>query len=108
MIRELLKKMLGKNFTESNQEYIKINFAINILMFIISAVMLIFLPEQIPILHEGAKNYNVPSILGVWLFPILGLVINFSLIKQKRLSKLNTIIFVILCIAMTVYYISMI
>jgi hypothetical protein len=108
MIRELLKKILGNNFTENNKNYIIINFAINILMFIISAVMLFFLPEQIPILHEGAKNYNVPSILGVWLFPILGLVINFTLIKQNRLGKLNTLIFAILCIIMTVYYINMI
>jgi hypothetical protein len=108
MIRGLLKKLLGKSYTENNEKYIKISFAINILMFIISAVMLFFLPEQIPILHEGAKNYNVPSILGVWLFPILALVIIFSLIKQNRLSKLNTAIFGILCIAVTVYYISMI
>ena len=108
MIRKLLKKMLGSNYTENNATYIKINFAINILMFIISAIMLLFLPEQIPILHEGAKNYNVPRILGVWLFPILGLVINFSLIKQNRLGKFNTFVFVILCVIMTGYYINMI
>ncbi|AEY67390.1 hypothetical protein [Clostridium sp. BNL1100] len=108
MIRRLLKKILGNNYNENNASYIKINFAINILMFIISAVMLLFLPEQIPILHEGAKNYNVPSILGVWLFPILGLVNNFSLIKQKRLGKFNSFVFVILCIIMTGYYINMV
>lgn len=84
MIRKLLKNLLGNDFTESNERYAKINFTIIFLMFIISAIMLLFLPEQLPIIHEGAKTYNVPSILGVWLFPVLALVINLSFIKQKK------------------------
>ena len=76
------------------------------LMFIISAIMLLFLPEQLPIIHEGAKTYNVPSILGVWLFPVLALVINLSFIKQKRLSPINSIAFGIIAIIMTVFYIN--
>ena len=65
MIRKLLKNLLGNDFTESNERYAKINFTIIFLMFIISAIMLLFLPEQLPIIHEGAKTYNVPSILGI-------------------------------------------
>ena len=101
MIRKLLKNLLGNDFTESNERY-----AIIFLMFIISAIMLLFLPEQLPIIHEGAKTYNVPSILGVWLFPVLALVINLSFIKQKRLSPINSIAFGIIAIIMTVFYIN--
>ena len=101
MIRKLLKNLLGNDFTESNERYAKINFTI-----IISAIMLLFLPEQLPIIHEGAKTYNVPSILGVWLFPVLALVINLSFIKQKRLSPINSIAFGIIAIIMTVFYIN--
>ena len=103
MIRKLLKNLLGNWFTESNERYAKINFTIIFLMFIISAIMLLFLPEQLPIIHEGAKTYNVPSILGVWLFPVLALVINLSFIKQKRLSPINSIAFGIIAIIMTVF-----
>ena len=106
MIRQLLKNLLGNDFTESNERYAKINFTIIFLMFIISAIMLLFLPEQLPIIHEGAKTYNVPSILGVWLFPVLALVINLSFIKQKRLSPINSIAFGIIAIIMTVFYIN--
>ena len=102
MIRKLLKNLLGNDFTESNERYAKINFTIIFLMFIISAIMLLFLP----IIHEGAKTYNVPSILGVWLFPVLALVINLSFIKQKRLSPINSIAFGIIAIIMTVFYIN--
>ena len=97
MIRKLLKNLLGNDFTESNERYAKINFTIIFLMFIISAIMLLFLPEQLPIIHEGAKTYNVPSILGVWLFPVLALVINLSI---------NSIAFGIIAIIMTVFYIN--
>lgn len=51
MIRKLLKNLLGNDFTESNERYAKINFTIIFLMFIISAIMLLFLPEQLPIIH---------------------------------------------------------
>ena len=85
---------------------IRDSFTIIFLMFIISAIMLLFLPEQLPIIHEGAKTYNVPSILGVWLFPVLALVINLSFIKQKRLSPINSIAFGIIAIIMTVFYIN--
>lgn len=106
MIRKLLKNLLGNDFTESNERYAKINFAIILLMFIISAIMLFFLPGQLPIIHEGAKTYNVPSVLGVWLFPVLALIINLSFIKQKRLSPINTVAFGIIAIIMIAFYIS--
>lgn len=108
MIRKLLKNLLGNGFTENNEKYAKINFAIIAVMFIISAVMLFFLPEQLPIIHEGAKTYNIPSILGVWLFPLIALIINISFIKQRRLSTANSVAFVILGGIMVGFYITMI
>lgn len=60
-------------------------------MFLVSAIMLFFLPEKINILHNGDTYYPIPSILGIWLVPVISLVLNFTFIKQKKLSSLNSI-----------------
>ena len=49
MIRKLLKNLLGENFTENNAKLATVNFAIVLLMFLLSGIMLFFLPEQISI-----------------------------------------------------------
>ena len=49
MIRNLLKNLLGDSFNESNEKYAKINLGIIILMFVVSAIMLFFLPSEIDI-----------------------------------------------------------
>lgn len=108
MVRKFLKKILGENFTENNAKLATVNFVIILFMFVLSGVMLFFLPEQISILHTGNTHYPLPSVLAVWLFPIIALVINIGFIKQKRLSMLNSIVFVILLVVMMVSYISQI
>lgn len=107
MIRNLLKTFLGDRFNENNEKYQKINFGIIILMFVVSAIMLFFLPGEIDILHSGGTNYPIPSILGVWLIPIIALLLNFSLIRQKRLSPLSSVIMAILLVGSTVYYFTL-
>ena len=107
MIRNLLKNLLGDSFNESNEKYAKINLGIIILMFVVSAIMLFFLPSEIDILHSGDTTYPIPSVLGVWLIPILAILLNFSFIKQKRLSSLNSIIMAILLVGSTVYYLTL-
>ena len=97
MIRNFLKNFLGDSFNESNEKYAKINFGIIILMFLVSAIMLFFLPSEIDILHSGDTNYPIPSVLGVWLVPI----------KQKRLSSLNSIIMALLLVGSTIYYFTL-
>ncbi len=104
---KLLKRMLGENFTANSKKYGKINFAIVLCMFVVSAIMLLFLPSQLPILHNGATEYPVPSVLGVWIIPVIALIVNLSFIKQNRLSKMNSIFFGIAFVAMTVYYITL-
>lgn len=108
MIRKLIRNILGENYIKNNAKLASINFGIIFLMFLSSGIMLFFLPEQIPILHIGATKYPIPATLGVWLFPIIALVINISFIKQNRLSKMNSIIFAVLLAAMTAFYISFI
>ena len=107
MIRYFLKNLLGDSFNESNEKYAKINFGIIILMFVVSAIMLFFLPSEIDILHSGDTNYPIPSVLGVWLVPIIALLLNFSFIKQKRLSSLNSIIMALLLVGSTIYYFTL-
>lgn len=53
MIRRLLKSILGEDFTENNAKLAAVNFGIILLMFVLSGIMLFFLPEQISILHSG-------------------------------------------------------
>ncbi|MDE7327216.1 MAG: hypothetical protein K2N63_13240 [Lachnospiraceae bacterium] len=108
MIRKLIKSILGENFTKNNAKLASVNFGIILLMFLVSGIMLFFLPEQIPILHNGTTEYPIPTTLGVWLFPIIALVINISFIKQNRLSKINSIIFAVLLVAMVAFYFSFI
>lgn len=93
---------------QNNEKYAKINFIIVILMFLVSAIMLFFLPEKINILHNGDTYYPIPSILGIWLVPVISLVLNFTFIKQKKLSSLNSIIMGLLLIGSTIYYITLI
>lgn len=107
MIRRLLKSILGENFTENNAKLAAVNFGIILLMFVLSGIMLFFLPEQISILHSSTTYYSVPSVLGVWLFPVIALIVNLLFIRQNRLSKMNSAIFVILLAAMMVSYINM-
>ncbi len=106
MIRNLMKNILGENFTKNNAKLASVNFGIILLMFLVSGIMIFFLPEQIPILHNGATEYPIPTTLGVWLFPIIALIINISFIKQNRLSKMNSIIFAVLLVVMIAFYIS--
>lgn len=108
MSRKFFKSILGDNLTADSEKYGKINIIIIFLMFVVSAIMLLFLPSQLPILHNGGTEYPVPSVLGVWIIPVLALLINLSFIKQKRLSKINSIFFGIAFVAMTVYYITLI
>lgn len=106
MIRKMIKNLLGESYTENNGKLAFVNFGIILIMFIVSGIMLLFLPNQISILHMGNTYYPLPSVLAVWLLPIIALLINIGFIKQNRLSKVNTAVFVILLIAMTATYIS--
>ena len=106
MIRKMMRNLFGESYTESNGKLAIVNFGIILIMFIVSGIMLLFLPEQISILQMGNTYYPLPSALAVWLLPLIALLINIGFIKQNRLSKVNTAVFVILLIAMTATYIS--
>ena len=107
MIRRLLKNVLGENFTENNAKLSTVNFGVILLMFVLSGIMLLFLPEQISILHMGETYYPIPSVLGVWLFPIIALIVNLLFIRQNRLTKMNSGVFVILLAVMMFSYVDM-
>lgn len=104
MIRKALKNLLGESYTKNNEKLAIFNFLIVIFMFMVSAIMLFFLPPEISILQSGGTYYPLPSVLAVWLFPIISLLVNVLLIKQKRLSKMNSIIFVLLFVVMMFAY----
>lgn len=106
MVRKFLKNILGENFIENNAKLTTVNFAIILFMFVLSGVMLFFLPDQISILHTGDTYYPLPSVIAVWLFPVIALILNIGFIKQKRLFKMNSVVFAVLLVVMMVSYIS--
>ena len=106
MIRQLTRKMLGDAWTKNNARLAAVNFALILLMFVLSGIMLPFLPAELSILHSGDTVYPLPSILAVWLFPMVALLINVGFIVQKRLSLFNTLVFVLLLVIMMTAYVS--
>lgn len=56
--------------------------------------------------HNGDTQYPLPSALAVWLLPLVALVLNVGFILQKRLSPMNTLVFVLLFFAMLGTYLS--
>lgn len=55
----------------------------------------------------GETYYPIPSVLGVWLFPIIALIVNLLFIRQNRLTKMNSGVFVILLAVMMFSYVNM-
>lgn len=106
MIRSLTRKLFGEQWTSHNSRFATINFAIVMLMFLCSAILLPFLPPELSILHNGDTQYPLPSAFAVWLLPLVALVLNVIFILQKRLSPMNTLVFVLLFVAMMGTYLS--
>ena len=106
MIRSLTRKLFGKQLTSHNGRLAAVNFGIIVLMFLCSAILLPFLPPELSILHNGDTQYLLPNALAVWLLPLVALVLNVGFILQKRLSPMNTLVFVLLFFAMLGTYLS--
>lgn len=107
MIKKILFRIMNLNYTENDSKYAKLNFGLVGAMFLISAIMLLFLPDQISILHTGDIYYPLPSIIGIWLIPIFCLSLNFVFIMRKRATAFNSIVMAILLIASTAYYVTL-
>ena len=45
MIRKMMKNLLGESYTENNGKLAIVNFGIILIMFIVSGIMLLFLPD---------------------------------------------------------------
>lgn len=82
MIKKILKDVLEKILLRIMKSMLK---SILLLLFLCFGFRnyVIFLPEKINILHNGDTYYPIPSILGIWLVPVISLVLNFTFIKQK-------------------------
>lgn len=100
MIRKLLEKMLGTAYIENDTRLIKINYTIIIFLYVFSAIMLFFLPSEMPMQwdFEGNVNYTLPSIIGVWVIPTIFLVSNIFSNKQNRVNIVSTSLYFILSI----------
>lgn len=93
MLRKLLKDVYEKYGVDS-KKLIRINFMVIIIMFLFAAIMLPFLPKEIPMQwsFDGTVSYTLPKILGVWLFPLIGLLLNLRLMMKKNINLQNTIL----------------
>lgn len=104
--RKLLNSLLGDSVTESNVRYEKLNIIIILASLICFSILLYFLPEEIPVLHQGEKMIFIPSKIGAFLPTIVLTLIHITFKLQKRTSKFNTIVMIIFFIASFVYYMS--
>lgn len=107
MIKKNLFRIMNLNYTENDSKYSKLNFGLVGAMFLISAIMLLFLPDQTSILHTGDIYYPLSSIIGIWLITIFFLFLNFVFIMRKRATAFNSIVMAILLIASTAYYVTL-
>lgn len=110
MIRKFLRNMLGEDFTHNNQTLMIVNYGIIIALFVFSAIMLRYLPKEIPMQwnSDGSVNYSLPSVIGVWMPPAIMLVVNFFMIKQERINVITTGAYLIAFLLVVIYYIAMI
>lgn len=108
IIRSLLKKMVSDSEGEEQKKYFNYNIIIILVSFIAFFGIYFFLPDQIPVLHEGSKSILLPKLLGCLLPPVFMIGVNLTFVLQRRISKLNTIILGIIFIASFIYYVTLI
>ncbi len=106
MLRKLLKDMFKESGEDRSKKLIKINFMVIIVMFLFAAIMLPFLPKEIPMQwnYDGTVSYTLPKILGVWLFPLIALLLNSRLMMKKSINLLNTILIGLFGVIMIIVY----
>lgn len=92
MISRFLIYLLGDKFAENNIGLLRVNYILIIFMYIFSAIMLLFLPKDMPMQWgaDGSVNYTLPSIIGVWVAPTIMLLVNLSLKKREKINMINT------------------
>ena len=94
-IRKFLKKILGENLTKDNERYATYNLAIILVSFCAFFSLLFFLPETI-------------SVIGVFIPPVVIIIMELTFAVQKRINKFNTFLLGIIAIGSFAYYVSLI
>lgn len=109
-IRTFLQRVLAETYTENRDSLIKINYIITAFLYCFSAIILIFLPKNMPMQwsFDGSVNYTLPSIIGVWVIPTIVLFTNFILVRQKRVSIINTTVLIVVSLIYIFTYIRII
>ncbi len=106
MLTKLLKSLLGDSYSEQNAQVVVRNLGISLLMFIIAAIMLLFLPSRIPMQWkaDGSVSYTLPSVVGVWTFPGVSLLVNLNWLRKDNFQKNTTIILALIALAMCAFF----
>lgn len=110
LIKTFLQRVLGETYVENRDNLVKINNIIIAFLYCFSAIILIFLPQDMPMQwsFDGSVNYTLPSIMGVWVIPTIILLTNFTLIKRKRVNLINTSVLLFASIIYIFIYIKII
>lgn len=89
-IRKLIQGKLKVLTKDEEKRYKIFNFSMAIILFIINAILLFFLPKEIPMqwASDGSVNYTLPSIIAVWIMPcvVLGISIQYSTTRKPNLA----------------------
>ncbi|KMT22469.1 hypothetical protein [Clostridium cylindrosporum] len=110
MIRKALESILDEKYSRNNLRLLKFNYTIIIFLYIFSAIILKFLPKDMPMqwAADGSVNYTLPSIIGVWILPTILLLVNFFSIKRNRINIINTIVYLFVSIVYVYTYVKII
>lgn len=85
-IRKILQSNLRVMTEKEEKKYKIFNFSLAVILFIINAILLFFLPKEVPMQwnYDGTVSYTLPSIIAIWIIPCVVLVISIQYsIKRK-------------------------
>lgn len=103
-IRKILQGNLKSITAKEEKRYKIFNFSMATILFIINAILLFFLPKEVPMqwANDGTVVYTLPSIIAVWIIPcvMLGISIQYSTTRKPNLScsLILLSVFVINCV----------
>jgi len=107
MIRKILSKYLKENDSNSTSKYLIFNSLMCLFIIIASLAIYKYLPSTIPIMHQGAKDIYVAKEVGIWMLPIVSIILNVILYIQKRINVISSLVMAALAIFTVYTYVAM-
>lgn len=92
-ISKLIFNKQDKSNGDTEKNYNIFNFSVTGIAFIINAILLYFLPKEIPMqwANDGSVSYTLPSIIGVWIIPCILLIISIQYYSKRKTNIISSL-----------------